>query len=383
MARVAAKQARTSIGAIHAVVGSDEAEVKRVARELAQRLTPPEGGEFGLDLIDGCAESADDASSRIHRTIEALLTVPFFGGRKLVWLKNANFLGDTVTGRAASVTDTLTKLTDLLTAGLPADVTFLISVPEIDKRRSFYKTLSKLAAVAVHDRVDASRSGWEEEATAVVRTRANGRGLRMTEDAVDLLVRLTGGEGRQIDNELEKLDLFLGTERRDVTATDVRLVVPLTRAGVIFELGNALARRDLPGCLRLVDQLLSQGESAVGILLVAIAPTVRNLLLAKDLLTHHRLARPQAPFHFTGALNRLPPEATAHLPRKKDGTVNTFALGLAAVHAHRYELPELRRLFTACVDANMQIVSTSLEARVVLTQLLALAAVPEAMAKRG
>jgi len=56
----------------------------------------------------------------------------------------------------------------------------------------------------------------------------------------------------------------------------VRELVPLTRAGVIFRLSNALAERDLERALELVRQLLDQGESAIGILLAAILPTVRN-----------------------------------------------------------------------------------------------------------
>ncbi|PYJ71872.1 MAG: hypothetical protein DME75_06685, partial [Verrucomicrobia bacterium] len=98
---------------IYAVVGSDEAEVKRVAAELATNLTPPEAGDFGLEIIDGVAENAEQAAARIRSTIEALQTLPFFGSTKVVWLKNANFLGDTQIGRAASVQSALEELSDL------------------------------------------------------------------------------------------------------------------------------------------------------------------------------------------------------------------------------------------------------------------------------
>ena len=74
---------------ICAVVGSDESEVKRVAKDLAVRMTPAAGGDFASDVIDGVADNADQAATRIHQTIEALLTFPFFGGEKLVWLKSA------------------------------------------------------------------------------------------------------------------------------------------------------------------------------------------------------------------------------------------------------------------------------------------------------
>ena len=72
---------------ICAVVGSDESEVKRAARDLAAEMTPAEGGDFGADIIDGAADNVDQAATKIHLTVEALLTFPFFGGEKLVWLK--------------------------------------------------------------------------------------------------------------------------------------------------------------------------------------------------------------------------------------------------------------------------------------------------------
>ena len=46
-------------------------------------------------------------------------------------------------------------------------------------------------------------------------------------------------------------------------------------------------------------------------------------------MMRHKLSRPQQPFFFGKTLEKLPESATAHLPRKKDGTVNTYALGLA------------------------------------------------------
>src|SRR5260370_35875434 len=109
----------------------------------------------------------------------------------------------------------------------------------------------------------------------------------------------------------------------------------------MFERGNALATRDLELALTLVRRLLDQGESAIGILLVAIVPTIRNLLLAKDLMERHRLPRPHAPFQFISTINRLPAEVTQHLPRKKDGTINAYALGIAAQNAHLFETKQL------------------------------------------
>ncbi len=362
------KKAASATTQIHAVVGSDESEVKRVAAELAAKLAPPDAGDFGIEIIDGCGDNAEQSAARVRAAVEALQTLPFFGG-KLVWLKSANCLGDSVIGRSAAVQTALEELGDVLAEELPQDVTFLISATEVDKRRSFYKALSRRAELKVIDRLDASRSGWEEEATEIVRRRAKSRGLQFQEQALDLFVLLTGGDTRQIENELEKIDLYVGSER-SVTADEVRTLVPLSRAGVIFELGNALAACDLDRALALVRSLLDQGETAIGILLVAILPTVRNLLLAKDLMDRHRLSRPSAPFSFISAINRLPADATAHLPRKKDGTLNAYALGIAAMSAHRFETNQLISGLEACLEANIQLVSSQLDHELILTEIV-------------
>ena len=373
----AAKRPTAPSRAFRAVLGSDESEIKRIALQRASEMAPAESGDMGCEIIDGMADSVDQAETRIHQTIEAILTLPFFGGDKLVWLKNANFLGDTVTGRSASVLDALAKLAEILEAGLPNGVRFLLSATEIDKRRAFYKTLGKLGEIELFDKLDTSRSGWEDEAASHVRSRAEALGLRLRGEALELFVLQTGGDTRQIDNELEKLDLYLGQTQREVPLEAVRLMVPASRAGVVFELGNALAARDLRTALALVESLLFQGETAIAILLVAVIPTVRNLLLAKDLMQRHRLSKPAAPFHFTGTLNRLPAEATDHLPRKKDGGINTYALGIAAMHAHRYRLPELRAALSACLEANVALVTSGLEARTVLTEIVVKIAAPQ------
>jgi DNA polymerase III subunit delta len=245
----------------------------------------------------------------------------------------------------------------------------LISATEVDKRRSFYRMLVKRAELQVFDRLDSARAGWEEEATEIVLNRAKKRNLEFDDAALELFVLLTGGDTRQIDNELEKIDTFLGKDRT-VRVELVRELVPLSRAGVIFELSNALSSRDLELALRLVRRLLEQGEKAVGILLAAIVPTIRNLLLAKDLMEQHGIAHPHSPFQFIAAINRLPAKATEHLPRKKDGSVNAYGLAIAAHHANQFDTKRLIEAMRGCLAANLRLVTTQLDHELTLTEVV-------------
>jgi DNA polymerase III subunit delta len=354
---------------VFAVVGSDEGEVKRRAKELAVELTPEQGADFGVDSIDGMVENAEQAVSRIREANQAIQMLPFFGREKLVWLKNVNFLADTVTGRAASVQNALEDLKEMLSQPLPEGVRFLLSATDVDKRRSFYKSLSKMATLEQYDKIDPSRSGWEDEVQAIVRKLAAELDLKFEPEALELFVQLAGVDGRQLRNELDKIEIYLGDNRR-VTAETVRVLVAKSTVGVIWELGTCIAKRRLEESLALLDQLIFQGETPIGILYAAIIPTVRNLVVTKDLLLTHKIRPPEAPFQFNAILARLPESATEHLPRRKDGGINAYALGLAACEAHRFELAELIEGFQACLQANIQLVTTQLEPKLILTQLL-------------
>ncbi len=352
-----------------AFLGSDEARVKESALLLVRKLTPPDAGDFANDVIDGGADNAEHAGRICAEVIQALQTLPFFGGGKVVWLKNATFLGDTVTGRATASVEGFENILSVVEAGLGPGVTLVISASSIDKRRGSWKKLSKLARVETFDRPDTSKAGWEQAVLAQAEKLARERELTFESGALELLVQMAGDDTRQLENELEKIDLFLGQRRRAGLAT-VRSLVSQSRAGVLWDLGNAIGKRNLPHALELLNTLMFQGQNAIGILLGAIVPRVRSLLLVKDLGSRYKL-NSHGYTAFCNSLEALPSTATSHLPRKKDGTgFNAFPLFLALDEVGRFTLDELRAAFSACLDANLKLVTTQLDAQLVLERLL-------------
>ena len=63
------------------------------------------------------------------------------------------------------------------------------------------------------------------------------------------------------------------------------------------------------------------------------------------------MSRPHQPFSFISAINHLPASATEHLPRKKDGGISGYALGIASQHAHRFDTKKLIEGMDACLAA--------------------------------
>ena len=308
------KKTASGSSSIHVIVGSDDGLVREEALALYTELTGGNDDGFTHETIDGNADNAEGAFELCSSAAQSLMTMPMFGGDKVVWLRNVNFLGDDVTGRSQRAQAGVEQLREILESGLPDGIQFILSASLIDKRRSFWKFLQKGASVQSYDKIDVSRDGWQDQVAALVEGRAKELGLEFDHDALELFVMLAGEQSKQIANELEKLDLYLGKERRTVTEDDVRCLVPLSRAAVIFETGKAIQTGNVARAIQLVDEQLAAEESAIGIMRASIINVVRNLFMAK--LITEKLRVPVGNYSsFAGALNKLPEVERAWLPK--------------------------------------------------------------------
>ncbi len=354
----------------HVIVGSDDGMVREEALALYNQLTGGNDDGFTHETIDGNADNSEGAYEICASASQSLMTMPMFGGDKVVWLRNVNFLGDDVTGRAQRTEAGVEMLRGILEKGLPGGIKFMISADKIDKRRTFWKFLEKSAAVQSYDKIDISKDGWEDEVGRLVEERASELGLEFENDALELFIMLAGEQSKQIINELEKLDLFLGKERRVVNIEDVRSLVPLSREAVVFEIGQAIQKGNVARAIQLVDEQLAAEESAIGIMRASIINVVRNLYMAKLIL--EKFKAPSGNYGaFAGALNRLPAADRAWLPQKKDGSgVNVFPIFLAVPNAKNYDLDGLQHVMVQTQRADQALVTTGLDHRMVLHRLI-------------
>lgn len=350
--------------------GSDEGAAAAAADKAYAQLS--EGtDEWGNEVIDGAVATVDEALSAISRTVSGLQMVNMFGGRKVIWLKGANFMGDTPQGtRSEAVQEGLDELLAAL-AHLPAETIFLLSATEMDKRRSFFKKLGTLAEVKEFTKIDISRPGWESELSSMVLRMAKPYGITFDNAALDLFVHRVNESSRQIANELAKIDVYLGPDRRKVTVQDVELMVAVSRNGIIFEISRAIENGSCQQAIRLVNEQLEHGEQAVAIMRAAIVPTVRNRFTARLLMDTYKpdIGNFRA---FESAVNRLPAEAHKFIPRKKDGSLSCYGLFNAARSCGKLTLKKARRDLQACATADRQLVSTQLDTRDILHKLIVL-----------
>jgi len=354
-------------GQLFLFCGTDTAKSKEEALRLCQKLAPP-GDEFGLEIINGTAENTDHAIRILANTTEAIQTLPFLGGDKVVWLQGTNIFGDNVTGNSEGTLKAVGFFLEVLKNDIPPNVKVIISASEMNKVRVFFKHVSAIATVQLHDKIDTSKAGWEAQAVAWVATEAQKLGLRFGPGAMEHFVTIAGADPSILRGELEKLSLYYGPA--EISPREIMEMVTPSHAGVIFEIGEMITRKDLPRTLDLIEAQLRKGENPVGIMRAAIIPKVRGLLHAKDLAARHRL--PASNYRaFEAQLNALPETETAHLSRKKEGGINAYPLFLSAESAKSFTVTELTAALEACLEADLRLVTTQLDPRLVLFQLVA------------
>ncbi|MFI3243825.1 MAG: DNA polymerase III subunit delta [Akkermansia sp.] len=348
--------------------GSDEGQSAAAAQDRYASLCDGSDG-WGNELIEGTISTVDEAVSAINNTVSGLLMVNMFGGRKVIWLKAANFLGDSPQGmRSDAVIRALDSLLDAL-SHLPDDTYLIISASEMDKRRAFFKSLSKLAQMSESSKIDISKPGWEGELSALIMRLAKERSLRFEHAALDLFVHRVHESSRQIGNELDKLATYLGDQSRPLTVQDIELMVAVSRDGVVFEISRAIEQGNTAQAIKLIDAQLDRGEQAVAIIRAAIIPTMRSRFCAKLLMSEFSLKADNYR-QFEASLASLPKQALKLVPLKKDGSPNAYSLFNAARSCGKQKLASLQSALKACAEADRALVSTGLESRQVLHQLV-------------
>jgi DNA polymerase-3 subunit delta len=325
----ASSASNTKAAPIHFLCGSDEDALKKAAAALAEKLAPDDAMNF--ETIDGRAESAEAAVRSIQQVREAILTLPFFGGGKLVWWKAVNFLEEKGAGRFESVKEALEELRPDLEKVDGTSVTLLVSALGIHKGSTFSKALLKQAQARYFDLPDLRKTS-EDEIIFQIEQRMKAVGLRPGAGAAERFFQATGIDTLAWSQELEKLACFLGEGKGELTCADVNRVISGSREVLVWDFCAAVLEGDARMALSQLSSLLAQDESEVGLLML-LAGQVRLAALG-GVLRENNLLRVANRGSFVSA--EVSAQGEAYLPRKKGGEpISTYALGQAAQRSRR------------------------------------------------
>ncbi len=352
--------------------GDDDFAVQQRAKELYARWCEELGG-MDHETIDASVSNSGDALKAIARLRESLQTLPFFGTGKAVWFKNCNFLGDERTASSQAVTEALGDLAQELKDFAWGSVRLLITAGKVDKRKAFYKVIDKLGAVESFAGLSVDDRDWAMQAETLARQALRERRKEISDEALAELVASVGPNARQLNNEVEKLSLYVGG-RKEIEVGDVAAICTRNKTARAFALGDALGDRDLPRLLRTLDEELwemqfDSAKSEIG-LLYGLIGKVRAMILLKEMLREGWI-KPDSDYpRFKSQLERVPAAKMPEDKRFNPLSLNPYVLFKALPQARRYSLAELVEAMDLLLKCNQRLISSSLDEALILQQTL-------------
>lgn len=268
--RVTPHEVRTSVRSeqpapFYLFHGEESYGRERLYRQALEALRPEVAPDFNVDVFHG--DNVDP-----ERLLEIYNSYPMMAPRRVVVLRDADRLP------AAQAKD----LEPLVES--PAETSIFVATgAKLDMRRKLFQQMGR-QGMAVEFRVP-----FDNKLPEVIGEMASERGLTLAPEAVDLLRLYVGSQLAEMDNELEKLSIYVG-DRDDtrVSARDVEELVGLTRGSSVFEFTDAVGRGDRPAAVALLQSLLDQGEEPHR--LVPLLTRHLQLLLRARQLERQRLA---------------------------------------------------------------------------------------------
>lgn len=355
------------------ICGDEDFAVKQRARQLNDKWCAEVGG-MDHETIDAAVGNAGEALKALGKLREALQTLPFFGGGKVVWFKDCNFLDDDRTAKAKDVAEGLAELAAELKSFRWDGVRLLVSAGKVDKRKTFYKTLEKLGSVEHFAALSLDDRNWADQAEDLAYKKLKALKKEISSEALAQLVANVGPHAAQLNSEVEKLAAYVGT-RADIELADVNAIVTRNKQARAFALADALGDRDLPRLLKTLDEELWEirlgvdRKSEIG-LLYGLITKVRVMIFLQEMLKAGWLKADGDYNRFKSQLERVPADALPEDKRINPLAMNPYVLFRALPQAKRYSSAELIRAMDLLLQCNMKLVSSQLDESLVLQQTL-------------
>jgi len=283
--------------------------VDRIIRDLLTEDTKA----FNLDVVYG---SKADAS----QVIAHAASFPMMSDRRVVVIKEFDkLLSD----------DSVKELVSAYIARPLESTCLLLLAEKPDFRTKPFNDLKKNGSVFSFNPL------YDNQIPVWIAARCKSMGKEADIEACHLMQAYVGNSLRAIQNELEKLFTYLG-ERMRVTPEDVADVVGASRGFTVFDLQNAIGKKNIGEALRIVKRMIETGEAAQ--LLIVMLTRYFNLLWkVQDMLGH-------------GASETDIIAATR---------ISPYYFKDYAEAARRFSSSQIENSFSALLDADLQLKSTS------------------------
>lgn len=218
--------------------GDEDFLIEECVDAIIDQVVDPAARGFNLDVIYG--SKADPKDVVAHAS-----SFPMMGEKRVVLVKEFEKLVTSESSR------------EIVSAYIdkPLDSTILLLVSlDPDLRRKPFTDLKKKATVVE------CKPLYDNQVPAWIAQRIKGAGKEANAEACRLLQAYVGNSLRALQNEIDKLFVFIG-EKKAVTHEDVAAVVGASKGFTVFELQNAIGRKDTREAVRIVERMVESGQA--------------------------------------------------------------------------------------------------------------------------
>ncbi|MEO5889730.1 MAG: DNA polymerase III subunit delta [Ferruginibacter sp.] len=219
--------------------GEEDYYIDLVMNYAEHKILPESEAGFNLSVFYGKDANWSDV-------VNACMRYPMFAEKQVVLLKEAQHMKD----------KDLERLENYIERPLGSTI-FVVSYKEktLDKRTKLSKTIKK------HGEIFNSEKVREYKLVEWVTDYLATQDFTMTVKAIRLLTEHLGNDLSRIVNELEKLTVNLG-ERRSITEDDIEKFVGVSKEYNVFELQDALSKKDLAKAIRIIQYFEGNPKAA-------------------------------------------------------------------------------------------------------------------------
>lgn len=280
---------RGEVKPVYLFCGADDFQREQVMRRVLGKLVPAEYRDTSLTIFDGGEVAAQRVASELEATGFRFDDAP----RRVVLVRDAPYFDK-------GKTDDAEILLKRIEAGLMDDVTLVIEARcAVDRQRRLTKAIAACGSI-----LEFPALANDADAEKLLRGRLDRARKFMSRSTVQALTERCGLDAQRLTNEVEKLIAYVG-EREEIDVDDVRHMVAATAELSVFDLVDAVGRREARSAVDQLQRLLAQGADPFMILAMLVRQ-VRLLIQARWLLdaglVAGRLLR-MRPYEFSGAIN--------------------------------------------------------------------------------
>ncbi|MCJ7812410.1 DNA polymerase III subunit delta, partial [bacterium] len=209
---------------------------------IIERATELTIKDFNCDLFEGDQSDGETV-------VGIASSFPMMADRRVVVLKSVQKLSVSDKKRILSYVES------------PLESTcFVCTANRIDRRSQFY------AALIQHSHWFESKKLYENQAVDWVKRRLQEKGVTISHEGATLMVQQVGASLWSLFHEIEKILTFVHG-KKNIDFEDVAAVVGFSRKFNIWELTDAVGRKDLLHALVVLKQLIEEGQSPAGIIM--------------------------------------------------------------------------------------------------------------------